>query len=74
VQCTCSVARSIEKDDQPTDDLLIVRRELNGTTREIGALCDLASAFGKLGVANRTQAALAAGDVGVGRPPTRATA
>ena len=32
------------------------------------------SVFGKLGVANRTQAALAAGDVGVGRPPTRATA
>ena len=32
------------------------------------------SVFGKLGVANRTQAALAAGDVGVDRPPTRASA
>ena len=32
------------------------------------------SVFGKLGVANRTQAALAAGDVGVGRPPARASA
>ncbi len=32
------------------------------------------SVFGKLGVANRTQAALAAGEVGVGRPPTRVSA
>ena len=32
------------------------------------------SVFGKLGVANRTQAALAAGDVGVDRPPRRASA